>query len=290
MRIHVTGGRGFLGRYVVSALEGQHQVEVTDVDDMDVTNREAVIERLADRPDLVCHLAGLTGAAASREQVERFFEVNTVGTLHVLEACRRHAIERLIFLSTLTVHGAADRAVDEDSPVRPRHPYAASKAAAELLVGTWARAYGIGSIVLRATLVAGEGQAEPNAVSQFVDAARGGETIEIYGDGSHRREWLHPQDLAEAVRLAAKRLQAEPPAGSLPILVSPGEPISMRELAERIVHRLGAGAIEHTHPTAQAFSLTTDSDRARKELGWYPAIGIDEIIDRVTAWRAEGAS
>ncbi len=84
------------------------------------------------RPDLVCHLAALCGAAPSRENPPDYYAVNTLGTVHLLEACRRVGVERFLFSSSLTVHGASSDPVNESSAFSPRHPYAASKLAAEL--------------------------------------------------------------------------------------------------------------------------------------------------------------
>lgn len=282
MKIHVTGGNGFLGGYVRHALEPHHDVELTDVEDMDVTDLEATVDGLAGDVDLVCHLAGLTGAQASVQSPDRYFRVNATGTLNVLEACRRNGISRMVFLSTLTVHGASDTPVREDSPMAARHPYAASKAAAEMMLTTYARSFGVSSATLRATLIAGEGQAEPNAVSEFAETALAGGVIDIFGDGSHAREWLHPEDLAAATACAADWLESAERLAER-FIISSGRPISMRELAEKILERVGSGSVTFSNPTAQAFSLTTDSTKAARLLGWRPRIDIDDIIDRVIA-------
>lgn len=281
MRVHITGGKGFLGGYVRSALETTHHLEVSDIDDLDVADLEAVVDGLSGQIDLVCHLAGLTGAADSVRGPDRFFRVNATGTLNVLEACRLNGIPRFLFMSTLTVHGASEKPVDEDSPLLPRHPYGASKAAAEMIVATYARSFGISSAVLRATLIAGEGQAEPNAVSEFAETAAAEGTIDIYGSGLHEREWLHPADLAAAVASGVAWLEAAPPGSFERFIVSSGQPISMKALAEKIVARVGRGSITFSHPTAQAFSLTTQSTKAADVLGWLPRLTIDEIVERV---------
>ena len=185
MKVHITGGKGFLGRYVAEALGGGFEVEISDVDTLDVVDRAATVELLgASAPDVVCHLAGLTGAGASLREPRTFFETNCVGTLNVLEACRSAKIGGLVFLSSLTVHGQSPDPVDEETSLRPRHPYAGSKASAELTVQTYARCFGIRSAILRVTLIAGEGQKEPNAVSDFVDATLRGEAR---GAGSRPR-------------------------------------------------------------------------------------------------------
>lgn len=280
MRIHVTGANGFLGAYVRRALSREHDLEVTDIDEMDVTDLDATVRGLSNGVDLVCHLAGLTGAQASVRSPDRYFRVNATGTLNVLEACRLNDIPRLVFLSTLTVHGASETPVSEDSPMAARHPYAASKAAAEMMLTTYARSFGVSSATLRATLIAGEGQAESNAVSEFAEIALQNGEIDIFGSGLHEREWLHPEDLASATACAASWL-ADAERVAERFVISSGKPISMKALAEKVVARVGTGTITFSHPTAQAFSLTTDTNKAESYLGWRPAVDIDQIVDRV---------
>ena len=285
LKVHITGGKGFLGKYVVDALAGDaFEVEVSDVDTLDVTDADAVVARLqADKPDVVCHLAGLTGANASLEAPQRFFEVNCAGTWNVLEACRRAEVRGFVFLSSLTVHGQSSVPVDEDSPMRPRHPYAGSKAAAELAVRTYAQCFGLNAAILRATLIAGEGQAEANAISEFVETTLRGETVEIYGDGAHRREWLHPADLASAVHAAVDKVAGVSEPMCETYIVSPGESISMAELAAKVIAHTGKGDVSHRPSTRQAFDLCTSAGKVREQLGWTPAVPIDEIVRRVTA-------
>lgn len=282
VKVHVTGGKGFLGRYIVDALGGC-EVEVSDVDTLDVCDHEATLARIgASKPDVVCHLAGLTGAGASLRDPARFFEVNCGGTWSVLEACRRAEVPGFVFLSSLTVHGqTAGGVVEEASPFAPRHPYAGSKAAAELVVETYARCYGLRAATLRPTLIAGEGQKEPNAITEFAETIQRGEEIEIYGDGSHRREWLHPEDVAGAVEAAVRWVHgaAEPVCEAF--LVSSGAPISMADLARRIIDRLGRGAVVFRPSTRQAFDLCTSPGKAERELGWKARIGVEDIIRRV---------
>jgi nucleoside-diphosphate-sugar epimerase len=152
-----------------------------------------------------------------------------------------------------------------------------------MMVATYARSFGIASATLRATLVAGEGQAEPNAISEFAETALAGGVIDIYGDGSHRREWLHPADLASAVSAAVDWLGTRDGRVAERFIVSSRSPIGMADLAGKVIARVGRGELTFSHPTAQAFSLTTSSTRARDLLAWEAGIDIDEIVDRVVS-------
>ncbi|MEM7204416.1 MAG: NAD(P)-dependent oxidoreductase [Planctomycetota bacterium] len=285
LKVHVTGGEGFLGRYIIDAMGEGYELDVTDVSSLDVTDQAATTKRLAAaKPDVVCHLAGLTGAGASLEDPRRFFEVNLTGTVNVLEACRQAGVGGFVFLSSLTVHGQTESGtVDEDSPRRPRHPYAGSKAAAELVVETYARCHQIRSAILRPTLIAGEGQRESNAVTEFLEQAGRGEAIELFGDGSHQREWLHPSDVGTAVRAAVDYVAATEDLVCEAFLVSSGAPVSMADVAKTAIAVAGRGELRFLPSTRQAFNLCTATDKARRLLRWSPDVDFVEIVRRCAA-------
>lgn len=282
LKVHITGGKGFLGAYSAAALS-DHEVELSDVDTLDVTDQAACIEAIqASKPDVVCHLAGLTGANPSLADPRQFFEVGCTGTMNVLEACRLAEVSGFVFLSSLTVHGqTVGGAVTEESLMAPRHPYAGAKAAAELVVQTYARCYDLRAAILRPTLIAGEGQKEPNAVSDFVETVNRGEAIEIYGDGSHKREWLHPSDVGAAVRAAVDYVADPKSPDCQTFIISSGVPVSMAEVAKKVIAQLGKGELVFQPSTRQVFDLCTSPQRAKNELKWSPKISIDEIIKRV---------
>ena len=142
--------------------------------------------------------------------------------------------------------------------------------------------------ILRATLIAGEGQSEPNAIGDFVDCVLGGEKIDIYGDGKHSREWLHPIDLASSVRAASDFVAQDGDATCETFIVSSGAPISMADLAERIIAKTGKGELMFTPSSRQAFDLCSTSTKAADQLGWSPALDIDAIIDKYVEAKSGG--
>ena len=281
-KVLVTGASGFLGTYLVPLLRRSHEVVATDRDDLDVTDISAmhrVIKR--HRPDLVCHLAALCGAAPSRENPPDYYAVNTLGTVHLLEACRHVGVERFLFISSLTVHGASSDPVDESSAFSPRHPYAASKVAAEFAVCDYSRHMGIHSIILRPTLVVGEGSKELHALGDFVLEALRGEEIVLFGGGNHRRDFVHPQDVAAAMLLAVERLDRALDTSYEVFNISQGQALSMRELADMAIRLVGSGRHRLGPLTNQSFSLYTRIDRARELLEFEPRIGTEDMIRRL---------
>jgi nucleoside-diphosphate-sugar epimerase len=282
MKIHITGGRGFLGRWIVPLLREAHEVEVSDRDTMDVTNLDRVRAVLADtRPDLVIHLAALCGAAPSRERPPEFFAVNAQGTVNVLEACRRVGVGRFLLASSLTVHGSGEDARTEDSPFAPRHPYAVSKVAAEFAALNYCRNFGLAVTVVRPTLVVGEGCKEPHAVGDFVATVLRGDDIVLFGDGRHRRDFVHPLDVARAVRLAVEHLGRAPAGSHEAFNVSSGESFGMAELADLVIRLAGRGRRVHGPASEQSFSLFTKIDKARRVLGYQPSVRTEDIIHRL---------
>jgi nucleoside-diphosphate-sugar epimerase len=282
MRIHVTGGAGFLGRHIVPLLRGRHQVDASDRAQMDVTNYEAVCDTLrAARPEIVIHLAALCGAQPSRESPVEFYQVNTQGAVNVLEACRRVGVPRFILASSMTVFGAGDEAMTEESPFAPRHPYAVTKVAAELALRNYGRCFGIAGHILRPTLVVGEGYKEPHAVGDFVETGLSGRDITLFGDGSHRRDFIHPEDVARAFAASVERLATLPPGAVESFNFSTGEAPSMVELAELVISLAGHGRRVLGPRSEQSFSLYTRIDRARELLGWQPRIRTADIVTRL---------
>jgi nucleoside-diphosphate-sugar epimerase len=281
-KVLVTGGAGFLAAYLVPRLRESYEVLAIDREELDITDAAATRRVIArERPEIVCHLAALCGAAPSREDPPGYFAVNALGTVHLLEACRRAGVGRFLFTSSLTVHGSSTGPVDEDSAFAPRHPYAASKVAAEFAVRDYSLHFGIRSIILRPTLVVGEGSKELHAIGDFVLKALRGEEIVLFGGGEHRRDFVHPEDVAHAMVLAADRLDRSSEAPYESFNISCGQSPSMEQLANRVIRLVGSGRHGPGPRSNQSFSLYTRIDRATQDLGFEPRVGIDDMILRL---------
>ena len=282
MKIHLTGGKGFLARWLIPHLREAHEVEVSDRDSMDVTERERVCDTLASsRPDVVIHFAALCGAKPSRDNPPEFFAVNAQGTVNVLEACRRTGVPRFVLASSLTVHGCGGEARVENSPFAPRHPYAVSKVAAEFAALNYCQNFGLRVTIVRPTLVVGENYKEPHAVGDFVATVQRGDNIVLFGEGHHRRDFVHPLDVAQAVRLAVEHLREAEPGTHEVFNISSGESFRMVDLADLVIRATGRGRRIHGPASEQSFSLYTRIDRARRVLGYQPSVRTEEIVHRL---------
>jgi nucleoside-diphosphate-sugar epimerase len=280
MLFHVTGARGLVGQAVTSGLAELGDVHVTDVEDMDVTDLEAVRATLASRPpDVVVHLAGLKGNLPSREQPLKFIDVNTNGTVNLLEASRLLGVKHFVFFSSLTVHGPGNEPVDETSPLDPQHPYSGSKGASESIVRAYSHSYGMGATIFRPNFIVGpiyppQPYAD-NLIYDFIQAIHDDGVIELAGEGQYQREWMHPVDIASAVGLAVSATGT-----GCETYILRGERVTMHDLATRIVQRVGKGRIT-TNPNRGGFSIISSSEKAERELGWKPNVDLNTLISEI---------
>lgn len=280
MLCHVTGANGIVGIEVTRALSELGQVQGTDVDDMDVTNAESVMATLkANPPDVIVHLAGLKGNLPSQQDPLKFFNVNTSGTLNLLEASRALSVKQFVFFSSLTVHGPTPEPVEETSPMFPQHPYSGSKGASESMVHAYSNAYGISSTIFRPNFIVTDIPAPlpylDNLIYTFIELIHDKGVIELAGNGEFEREWMHPSDVASAVKSAI-----EAGRSGCETYIIRGERVTMREFASRIVAKVGKGEIT-TNPAMAGFSIISSGEKAKKELNWEPKVSLDDLIDRI---------
>jgi UDP-glucose 4-epimerase len=303
MRLAITGGNGFLGKYIVKKFReeghivvacdisindklkhiqnGERHLDVTDTSDVDWLFYEL-------KPDLVIHLAALAGAigkgggAESVHDPFNFFRVNVLGTLNVFESCRTHDVKKVIHMSSFSPYGITHWSINETNPLNPNNPYGSSKLCAEEIAKCYASRYGIKTVIFRAPLICGEGQRELNALREFVVSVKKGEPIVLLGEGTHLREFVHPSDVANAFVSAA--LYLDHMDKPYDIFVLGNTPVSMKDLANLVVKSSEKKVpIVHNESTAQVFDQYTDTSKVRRVLGWQPKISVEEIVKRVLA-------
>lgn len=306
MKVLVTGASGFIGSAVTAAFvrHGHHVLAgvrgtrpappgVTTVH-LDLGEHDSVVAAVAD-VDVVCHLAALTRVRDSQTDPLVYWWTNTVGTLRLLDALagsRRAGAPapRLVLASTCAVYGSTGAPrITEDHPTAPGTPYGASKLAADQAAADQAGTGTLGAVSLRAFNVAGAhgrtGDADrtrllPRALSA---AAGTGPALEINGDGSAARDFLHVEDMAEAfVSAAAHCAIGRWRAYNL----GSGRGTSISELVAAVERVTGRRVPRrHRAPAHEPVRLLADSTRARLELGWRPTRStLDGIVG--DAWRA----
>ena len=297
MRAVVTGGAGFIGSHVVDALLARWD-EVHVLDDFSKGKRENVAEgvhvheadirtdtaRVFDevRPEVCFHLAAQADVRVSVERPDFDADVNVVGTLHVLEAARRHGT-KIVFSSTGgAIYGECEGPAREDHPRTPLAPYGVSKLAGEEYIAAYNRLYGAGHASLRFGNVYGPRQdpkGEAGVVAIFMNRLREGGTPKIFGDGTQTRDYVYVGDAVTATLAAAGH------AGGV-LNIGTGAETSVLELYDRI-QRVTGMEREAELTEARAGELqrsVLDASFAKQELGWEPQHSLDEGLAETWAW------
>lgn len=289
MRAFVTGGHGFVGTWLCRHLEAQGDEVVAPTAAVDVTDQGAVAGAMAAaEPEVVYHLAGLAHVGGSWARPDEYLRVNTFGTLQVLEAARRCApVPRVVLVGSADVYGASvsdDRPIGEDTPLRPVSPYAASKAAAEM-VGLHAH-FGrhVPVVIARAFNHAGPGQSPAFVVAGIAQrivaaVASGAGTLSV-GNLSPRRDLTDVRDVVRAYRLLAERGQPGEAYN-----VCSGRAVSVEEVVRRMLALAGAGLELVTDPElvrpVDAPVLCGDPSKLRAATGWEPEHSLDDTLRAV---------
>lgn len=286
----VTGGSGFVGRSVVPALlaEGA-QVIVADRDEYPSPQVESVIGDLRDpavqdkavRPGLtgIVHLAAITSVLGSLRDPAAVHEVNVDVTAALLEFARQREVPRFVLASTNAVTGDVGAAtIHEGLPLRPLTPYGATKAAAEMLLSGYAGGYAMATCALRLTNVYGPGMAHKDSmVPRLMRAVHSGATIQVYGSGEQRRDFVHVHDVAAGL------LTAWHAGHTGPLIIGAGRSITVLDLIDAVSRVTGRPVpVEHVPAKpGEMPAVVVSIDKART-LGYQPAISLDEGL--ATVW------
>ena len=307
-RYLVTGGAGFIGSNFVRYLfEHEPDATITNLDSLTYAGVNATVEEL-DRNvrhtftqgdirdaflmddlvqghDVVVNFAAESHVDRSISGPTAFLETNVIGTGVLLDAARRHDIDRFIHVSTDEVYGSVgDGYASEDHPLRPSSPYSASKAAADLLVHSYAATYGYRAIVTRCTNNYGPYQFPEKLIPLFITNLFEGRKVPLYGEGANERDWIHVNDHCAALHLLVDR-GAE---GEI-YNIGGNAQISNLELTRSILAEVGADEsfIERV-PDRPGHDLryAVDSSRLRA-LDWAPAHHLEEGLSETVSWYRE---
>jgi dTDP-glucose 4,6-dehydratase len=209
---------------------------------------------------------------------------NITGTLVMLQAARECKIKRFVQVSTDEVYGeiTAGESADENAPLKPNNPYAASKAAADLLVRSFIRTYHSPGLIVRSSNNYGPYQFPEKFLPQMISNAMQHKALPLYGDGLHQREWIHVDDNCRAIATVLEK-GAEGEiynAGS-------GEIRTNLEMAQCILSALGKSdaLIQHVEDRPghdRRYSL--NSGKLEGDLGWKPQVRLDDGLRRTLEW------
>lgn len=245
----------------------------------------ALLDLLDDfRPSRIVNFAAQSEVGPSWEHPEHWFQTNTVSLACLVNHLRRRDyLERYLHVSSPEVYGTCVGRVTEDSPVNPSTPYAASKAAADLLLSTYQRQFGFPLVTVRATNVYGAGQQLFKIIPRSAIYLKLGRVIELHGGGAAVKSYIHIRDVSRGELAILDRGRV----GSLYHL-SPDRGVAVKEVVETICRRMGRPFAETTRVVSerpgQDAAYVIDSTRARTELGWAPQVSLDAGLTEVVEW------
>ena len=314
MRLLITGGAGFIGsNFVRYCLREHAATSILNVDKLtyagnlenlrdvesrpgyqfvqgDVTDHALLNELFATKIDAVIHFAAETHVDRSIANAAEFVSTNVAGTQSLLDTAWRHKVERFIHISTDEVYGSleAGEISNENCGLKPNSPYAASKAAADLVVRSYWKTYGFPAIVTRCTNNYGPFQFPEKLIPLMITNALEGKRLPVYGDGMNERDWIFVEDHCRAIYLVLMR-------------GVPGEiynigshrPVSNLEMVRRLLLMLGSGEdlIEFVSDRPghdRRYAL--NSKKIRDELGWEPLVSLEEGLVRTAEWYRSNSS
>jgi len=305
MKLLITGGMGFIGsNFVRYILSNYHDYRIINLDKLgygsnpdnlrDISNPnyrflQVDISNITTKldVDVVVNFAAETHVDRSISNPRTFLATNTTGMLNLLEICRKEDIQ-FLQVSTDEVYGSSDgREFYEDDRLNPSSPYAASKAAADMLINAYHKTYGLRSYVSRCTNNYGPYQSPEKFIPKIIIRASLGRPIPIYGSGIQIRDWIHVRDHCAAldriihsgkhgeIYNIGSSIQVENTNVAKQILTVMGKPHS---LIEYVQDRPGHD---------RRYRLDTSKVR---RLGWKPMIGFDEGLKETVSWYLQHTS
>jgi len=292
MNIGVTGGSGFIGRYLVSnLLKDKHNVFVLDTqkpsDDnakwikVDILDLDRLKKRMSDL-DVVYHLAAIADATFAANNPLLTIKVNVEGTANILEACRKNEVKRIIYASTIWIYNASEEFnVDENTllSTNSKHIYTTSKLFGEFLCHDYHDFYGLNFTILRFGIPYGPG-GKFNVIPVFIKKALLGETLTIRGTGEQRRQFIYVDDLASGCVSALKSI-AENQVYNL----AGNRLISVNEIVETIKKYIDNVKVERVpERLGELGDKKVSTEKAKRELGWEERTDFEEGIAKTINW------
>lgn len=316
MRYLITGAAGFIASAICQRLlNAGHQVTAVDnLNDAydrslkewrlerlqserrfnfvlaDISDRDAIDSLLgtATHFDAVINLAARAGVRYSVVDPWVYYQTNVLGTLNLLDLCKRHGIPKFVLASTSSLYGSSRELPYRETlnTDQPLSPYAASKKGAEALCYSYNHLHGIDVSIVRYFTVYGPAGRPDMSVFRFVKDIHEGVPITVYGDGTQSRDFTFVDDIA------AGTVAALEPVGCRVFNLGSNSPVELKTIIHTIENLVGRKATIHTQPAHKADARRTwaDVSRAGAELGWTPKVRVQDGLSRCVDWYLENRS
>lgn len=311
MRLLVTGGAGFIGSSFVRMMlagrfPGHENTAITVLDALTYAGDErnlpaddgrldfvhgdicdaGLLREVVPGHDAVVHFAAESHVDRSVEQADLFATTNIIGSHRLFTACAHAGVRRIVHVSTDEVYGSIDRGSwTELSSLAPNSPYAASKAASDIMARAHWRTYGLDLSITRCSNNYGPRQHPEKVVPKFVTGLLDGRNVTVHGDGSAIREWLHVDDHCRAVALVLDKGQA----GEV-YHIGGGVELTNLELTAMLIARCGGdwSSVEYVPDRlVQDRRYSLDCGKINRELGFEPEVDFATGLTDVVQWYRE---
>ena len=307
-KVLVTGGAGFIPSNFIHHLLAKTPYEVVSLDALTYAGnldnlagamsherlsfvhgdiRDADLVRdVVSEVDVIVNAAAESHVEKSIEAgASEFVTTNVEGTQILLDAIREQPVERFILFSSSEVYGTALSApMDEEHPLNPRSPYAATKAGADRLAYSYYVTYGLPIVIVRPFNNYGPRQHPEKVIPRFITQALSDEPLTIHGDGHASRDWLYVDDDAEAVEAI---IQADDSVVGEVINVATGTDVSVCDIADKVLELLGKPADMRTHVPERLGQVDRhigSTEKAEKLLGWRARTSFEDGLERTISW------
>lgn len=309
MKVAVTGGAGYIGSSLIKKIieNGDRVVSVDNLMRGDYAHLISIqahlkaglhegdirdgrlLEELFEGADAIAHLAALSGLVLCRDRPEDAISINIYGTHQVLETARKLDIDRVVFCSSAAVYGRpTEIPIREGHPLRPLNLYGVTKVAGEKLMDAYWDNYGIETISLRLGNVFGLGLFTnyDTVIPKFVRMGLNGEALTVYGDGTSSRDYVHIEDVVQALELS---LRAKGIGGE--VFNVGGKTLKTGALAAQIaeaVKRISGSDVEITHTPprpGETKEFSYNIEKIEKSLGYEPRWSVGKGIEQIIEYR-----
>lgn len=308
MKVLITGGAGFIGRWIVKKMLEKKE-EIYIIDDLSggdkknlcefrneknikefikksITDEEIIKKIFKNDIKLCFHLAAKINVSHSLTNPYEFFETNIRGTFNLLEEAKKKKT-KIVFTSTCMVYDQSTDKIKETHLVKPTSPYAASKLAAENIILSYHYAYNLPAVILRPFNVYGPFQktdAEGGVIGIFINNILNRQKLHVYGDGNQTRDFLYVEDCADFIIKAG---YGDLVNGEI-LNAGTGKEISIKTLAKLISKdKNQIKYLSHPHPKSEIYKLCCNYQKAKKILNWFPTIDLEKGIEKTKKWIKE---